>query len=152
VVCCICSTYKNMGNINAAGFFRLRGSLPFPSHLQLGTHATINTKTTSCKFTNGGGFSETVEVSYSVEGSRCKLILGRVVCSNGNVNIASFVLNDSIICSEKRNLCLPIHKIETGFLCPFDSESEGPITWKTKKNVHAWDGYGHKSLLVWHCK
>ncbi|WVZ14569.1 hypothetical protein V8G54_012135 [Vigna mungo] len=151
-----------MGNNNVAGFVRLRGSLPFPSHIQLGTDATINMKTISRRC-DDGGFNERAEVLYTVEGSKCKLSLGRLVCNDGSVNVASFVLNDSIICPENRNLCLPIYKMDTGFACPFNSESKGPITWKTRKNVDAWDGvtetkvclYGTANrcgLLVWEGK
>jgi len=128
-----------MGNNNGACFQSHRGSLPFPCHLQLGTHATINTKTS---ITSKSG-SETGEVSYRVEGSTCKLELVRFADNYGNANILTFILRDSIICSDGKRLSLQIHKYENRFLCMFSPLSvkfKNSIAWtKTKKNVHAWD-------------
>jgi len=111
-----------------------------------------------------GSFSEKGEVSYTVEGSTCNLVLTRLVYEDGNVNMVTFILHDSIICSEKESLFLQIYKTETGFLSTVDFRSQGSIAWtKTKKKVDARGGvtdtrvylYGSANrfgLLVWECK
>ncbi|WVZ14574.1 hypothetical protein V8G54_012140 [Vigna mungo] len=148
-----------MGNNNVAGFLRLRGSLPFPSHLQLGTDATIKMKTFTSNFFYDIAYSENAEVLYTVEGSECKLTLRRNVCYD-YVNMVSFVFNDSIICSDNKNICLTMVKAETGMSNGFMS----PIAWtKTRKKVDARGGvtdtkvylYGTANrcgLLVFECK
>ncbi|BAU02866.1 hypothetical protein LR48_Vigan10g014600 [Vigna angularis] len=148
-----------MGNNNGACFLRLRGSLPFPSHLQLGTAAIINMKTSTSDFFYDIAYAENAEVLYTVEGSECKLTLQRQVCYD-YVRMVSFVLNDSIICSDNKNLCLSMVKAETGMSNAFMS----PIAWtKTRKKVDAWGGvtdtkvylYGTANrcgLLVLECK
>jgi len=106
-----------------------------------------------------GSYVESVEVSYIVEGSKCKLALQRRVRKDGNVNLLSFLLHDNIICSDKENLSLHIHKPSTHFLFPLDSN----IPWTKTKNIHPRDGvadtkvylYGSANrcgLLVWECK
>ncbi|WVZ14572.1 hypothetical protein V8G54_012138 [Vigna mungo] len=148
-----------MGNNNVAGFLRLRGSLPFPSHIQLGTDATVNMKTSISHRSVHGDYVERSEVLYTVEGSKCKLFLGRNVCYNGNVNVVTFVLVDSMICSDQNKLSLPMLKEETGLLRLWDTSS-----WtKTRKKVDGWGGvtdtkvylYGTPNrcgLLVLECK
>ncbi|XP_014513709.1 uncharacterized protein LOC106772067 [Vigna radiata var. radiata] len=152
-----------MGNNNVACFLRLRGSLPFPSHIQLGTDATINMKTSIAHRFHDGAFNEDAEVAYTVEGSKCNLVLLRYVCNDGKVNSVVFLFHDSIICSSQKNQTLAIFKTETGLLraCHFFTCS---TTWtKTRKNVDAWGGvtdtrvhlYGTANrcgLLVLECK
>ncbi|QCD92097.1 hypothetical protein DEO72_LG5g156 [Vigna unguiculata] len=125
-----------MGNNNGACFQSHRGSLPFPCHLQLGTHATINMTTSTRKNSEKG------EVSYTVEGSTCKLMLARFVDNFGHSPVLAFAIDDSIISSDGEKLSLQIFKVQTG-PCLFDPLSvcfKNPIAWtKTKKNVRAWD-------------
>ncbi|XP_014513721.1 uncharacterized protein LOC106772073 isoform X2 [Vigna radiata var. radiata] len=127
-----------MGNNNVACFLRLRGSLPFPSTLQLGTYAAINIKTSISNRYGDGSYVENTEVLYTVEGSKCKLVLGRTVSGDGNVNPLSFEFHDSIISSDKRDPVLPIGKAGTGLFCLWFTFS---IPWtKTRRNVDAWGG------------
>jgi len=125
-----------MGNNSGACFQRHRGSLPFPCHLQLGTHATINMTTSTRKNSEKG------EVSYSVEGSTCKLMLATAIDNFGHCPVLAFAIDDSIISSDGEKLSFQIFKKKTG-PCLFDSLSvwfRNPIPWtKTKENVRAWD-------------
>ncbi|WVZ14568.1 hypothetical protein V8G54_012134 [Vigna mungo] len=122
-----------MGNNNVACFLRLRWSLPFPSHIQMGTDATINMKTISRR-TSDGLHVENAEVLYTVEGSKCKLELGRIIIYDGNVNVLTFRLQD--ICSGKGKLSLVIFKKGTGL---FDVHEWCEWT-KTRRSVDAWGG------------
>jgi len=97
-----------MGNNNSAGFHRQRGSLQFPSYLQLGKNATINTTTSRIHRWEDGSFSQKGELSYTVEGSTCNLVLTKLVSRDGNVSMVTFLLHDSIICSGWESLCLQI--------------------------------------------
>ncbi|BAU02865.1 hypothetical protein LR48_Vigan10g014700 [Vigna angularis] len=150
-----------MGNNNGACFLRLRGSLPFPSNIQLGTDATINMKS-YITHSDDGTSAENAQVLYTVEGSNCKLVLRRVVC-NGNVNALGFVLHDSVICSGQKKLSFSIFKDGTDFLNVFHSDKYSNLWTKTRKNFDAWDGvtdtkvclYGTANrcgLLVLECK
>jgi len=57
-----------MENNNVVGFHHHKESLTFPSHLKLGTYATINMTTcVSCRL-DDGSYVEWAEVSYTVEG------------------------------------------------------------------------------------
>jgi len=118
------------------------------------------------KWDDGSSFEEG-EVSYNVEGSTCNLTLARIVYKDdkdGNSNLVTFILHDSIIPSDTECLCLRIPKTKTGFLHTVEYTSHGSIPWtKTKKNVHAWRGvtdtkvylYGSANrcgLLVLECK
>jgi len=155
-----------MGNNNVACFHRHRGSFPFPCLFQLGTHATINmTPSTTHKF-NDGSFSEKREVSYTVEGSTCNLALARCVYRDGSVDLLTFLIHDSIICSNSMEmLYLQIYKTNTGFLHMIDFKSNGSsIPWtKTKKTVHPYGDVtdtkvylyasaNRSGLLIWKCK
>ncbi|WVZ14573.1 hypothetical protein V8G54_012139 [Vigna mungo] len=149
-----------MGNNNVPGFLRLRGSLPFPSTLQLGTYATINTKTSISNRYDDGSYVENAEVLYTVEGSMCKLTLQRTVW-NGNVFLVAFVVQD--ICSAKETLSLTIFKHGTVLLDVLDVITCSEVWTKTRKNFDAWGSvtdtkvylYGTTNrcgLLVLECK
>ncbi|KAK7364036.1 hypothetical protein VNO80_12370 [Phaseolus coccineus] len=152
-----------MGNNNVACFYRHSGSLPFPCHLQLGRDATINLTTSVFHKGDDGSYADKGEVSYTVEGSKCNIMLTRLVYS-GDCNLVTFILHDNIICLDRENLFLQINKTGTGFLGTIDFKTNNPIPWtKTKKNLHAWGGvtdtkvylYGTANrcgLLVWECK
>ncbi|WVZ14575.1 hypothetical protein V8G54_012141 [Vigna mungo] len=150
-----------MGNNNVACFLRLRGSLRFPSHIQLGTDATINMKS-YITHSEDGTSAENAEVLYTVEGSNCKLVLRRVVC-NGNVNALSFTLHDNMICSGQKKLSFAIFKDGTDLLDVFHPVKYSNLWTKTRKNVDAGGGvtdtkvclYGTANrcgLLVLECK
>jgi len=152
-----------MGNNNVASFHRPRGSLPFPCQLQLGTNATIKLTTCVIHKWDDGSFSDKGEVSYTVEGSTCNLVLSRHVYEDSNVNIVVFRLYDSIIRSDGEFLGLKISKTETGFLHANDIIPFPGTRTKTKKNVYAYGGvadtkvyfYGSKNrcgLFVLECK
>ncbi|WVZ13602.1 hypothetical protein V8G54_011168 [Vigna mungo] len=137
-----------MGNNNVACYLRQRGSFPFPSHIQLGTDATINMKTYISHSSVDGDYTEKAEVLYTVEGSKCKLGLERSVC-NGHINFLSFLLHDSIICSDKKGLRLPIMKMGTDSLC-LSFAFQCSIAWtKTRKNVDAWGGVTNTNVYLY---
>ncbi|WVZ14571.1 hypothetical protein V8G54_012137 [Vigna mungo] len=149
-----------MRNNNVPGVHRLRGSLPFPSTLQLGTYATINIKTSISNRRDDGSYAENAEVVYTVEGSKCKLLLKRTVW-NGNVIQVAFIVQD--ICSAKETLSLPIFKDGTGLLDVLDVVTCSDVWTKTRKIFDAWRGvtdtkvylYGTANrcgLLVLECK
>ncbi|WVZ13601.1 hypothetical protein V8G54_011167 [Vigna mungo] len=125
-----------MGNNNGACFHRHIGSLPFPSHLQLGKDATINMKTSITPWSTGS-ISEEAEVLYTVKGSECKLELRRYVRKEGNIKLVTFALNDSIICSDEEDPSLLMLKLKTDLLeVPHNFTSR--IAWtKKRKNVDA---------------
>ncbi|KAL9324581.1 hypothetical protein ACSQ67_009438 [Phaseolus vulgaris] len=139
-----------MGNNNVACFYRHRGSLPFPCHLQLGRDASINLTTSVFHKWDDGSYSDKAEVSYTVEGSTCNLMLNRCVEQNGHVSFVSLLLHDSIACLEGEKLCLHITKFETGFITMEYKSNSSFIAWtKTKKNVDAWGGVTDTKLYFY---
>ncbi|KAL9324588.1 hypothetical protein ACSQ67_009445 [Phaseolus vulgaris] len=152
-----------MGNNNVC-FYRHRGSLPFPCHLQLGRYASINLTTSLFHKFSDGSYADKAEVSYTVEGSTCNLMLMRYVDENDHVASVSLLLHDSIAFLEGEKILLHITKSELGFLTMEYKSNCSCIAWtKTKKKVDAWGGvtetklyfYGTANrcgLLVWQGK
>ncbi|KAL9324585.1 hypothetical protein ACSQ67_009442 [Phaseolus vulgaris] len=153
-----------MGNNNVC-FYRHSGSLPFPCHLQLGRHATINLTTSAFDKWDDGSYADKGEVSYTVEGSTCNLALIRIVDRTSHVNHVSLLLYDSIACLDSERLCMNISKTLTGFITTeYNSKYHNSIPWtKTKKKVDARGGvtdtkiylYGTANrcgLLIWEHK
>ena len=150
VLCCIYPTHRNMENNNVVGFHHHKGSLTFPSHLKLGTYATINMTTrVSCRL-DDGSYVEWAEVSYTVEGSKCNLLLTRLVHSDAHFNTVTFTINDSIIWPQFKSLSLHITKTKTGLLHTLDLKADSPITWtKTRKNVDARGGAKNTKVYLY---